>query len=130
MFSDTLEASRDHLETGNRVTVQVEANLEADQLKLLARGVTPVDDVVEMGQGPMGLRVFVDQTEAVSSVANLLERMKTESKTKGRAPVHLCLMAPDLPGEVEVILPDPFPVSPQIKGALKSLPGVSMVEEV
>ena len=130
MFSDTLEASRDHLETGNRITVQVEATLEADQLKLLARGVTPVDDVVEMGQGPMGLRVFVDQTEAVSSVANLLERMKTESKTKGRAPVHLCLMAPDLPGEVEVILPEPFPVSPQIKGALKSLPGVSMVEEV
>ena len=39
-------------------------------------------------------------------------------------------MAPDLPGEVEVILGDNFPVSPQIKGALRSLEGVMDVEEV
>jgi DNA polymerase-3 subunit alpha len=39
-------------------------------------------------------------------------------------------MAPDLPGEVDVLLGEDFPVSPQIKGALKSLGGVVMVEEV
>jgi DNA polymerase-3 subunit alpha len=130
MFSDTLEAARDHLETGSRITVQVEATLEAEQLKLLARGVTPVDDVVEAGGGPMGLRIFLDQTSAIATVAGLLERMKSEGATKGRAPVYLCLLDPDLPGEVEVALPEPFPVSPQIKGALKSLPGVAMVEEI
>jgi DNA polymerase-3 subunit alpha len=39
-------------------------------------------------------------------------------------------MAPDLPGEVDVLLGDDFPVNPQIKGALKSLSGVMTVEEL
>jgi len=49
---------------------------------------------------------------------------------KGRGPVQLCLLDADLPGEVEVLLGEDFPVNPQIKGALKSLEGVVMVEEV
>ena len=36
----------------------------------------------------------------------------------------------DLPGEVEMVMGEDFPVTPQIKGALKSLPGVVTVEEV
>jgi len=39
-------------------------------------------------------------------------------------------MHPDLPGEVDVFLGEDFPVNPQIKGALKSLDGVLMVEDV
>ena len=129
VFSDTLENAREHLETGARVTLSVEATMEADQLKLLARGVTPADDLVA-ASGQSGLRVFVEEPNAIPAVAGLLERMKGEAKVRGRGPVHLCLLAPDLPGEVEVALPEEFPVNPQIKGALKSLPGVALVEEV
>ena len=60
-------------------------------------------------------------------------RMKSatgESGIRGRGPVHLCLMAPDLPGEVEMLLGEDFPVTPQIKGALKAVGGVMTVEEV
>jgi DNA polymerase-3 subunit alpha len=42
-------------------------------------------------------------------------------------------MAPDFPegaAEVEALVGEGLPVSPQIKGALKSLPGVVTVEEV
>jgi DNA polymerase-3 subunit alpha len=51
---------------------------------------------------------------------------------KGARPgaVALCLIAPDLPGETEIPLPQDYPLTPQIKGALKSLPGVVAVEEV
>ena len=35
-----------------------------------------------------------------------------------------------LPGEVDVLLGETLPVNPQIKGALKSLSGVAMVEEL
>ena len=56
--------------------------------------------------------------------------MRGEAKMKGRGPVSLCLLSPDLPGEVDVLLGEDFPVNPQIKGALKSLDGVLMVEEV
>ena len=38
-------------------------------------------------------------------------------------------MNSDLPGEVEIDLGDDFPVSPQIKGALRSLGGVIEVED-
>jgi DNA polymerase-3 subunit alpha len=38
-------------------------------------------------------------------------------------------MDPGLPGEVELDLGGEFPVTPQIKGALRSLPGVLEVQE-
>jgi DNA polymerase-3 subunit alpha len=129
IFSDTLEASRDMLETGNNVVLTVEANMEADQLKLLARAVSPVDTVAA-DAGSMGIRVFVDQASAVTSVAALLEKATAEAKTHARGPVQLCLMAPDLPGEVEISLGERFHVNPQIKGAIKSLGGVVTVEDV
>lgn len=129
MFSDVLEATRQHLDTGSNIILQVEATLEADQLKLLARGVQPIDDAVS-GDGGKGLRVFLEGPDAIGTVAGLLDRARAEATAKTRGPVHFCLMAPDLPGEVDVLLGEDFPVSPQIKGALKSLGGVVMVEEV
>jgi len=129
MFSDTLEASRDHLETGSRVVLTVEATMEAEQLKLLARSVSPIDGAVADAVGA-GLKVFVDQPGAIPSVASVLERAKAEAKTRARGPITFRLLNPDLPGEVEIELDEEFPVNPQIKGAIKSLGGVVMVEEV
>ncbi|NNK66852.1 MAG: DNA polymerase III subunit alpha, partial [Rhodobacteraceae bacterium] len=43
VFSDTLEIARDHLEPGTNVVLTVEANMEAEQLKLLARSIVPID---------------------------------------------------------------------------------------
>ena len=43
IFSDTLEATRDELEIGANVVLSVEATVESDQLKLLARAVLPID---------------------------------------------------------------------------------------
>ncbi|MEM8554257.1 MAG: DNA polymerase III subunit alpha, partial [Pseudomonadota bacterium] len=59
VFSDVLEAHRDNLEPGSAVVLNVEAEAEADQLKLLCRSVLPVDDVVAKS-GPVGLKVFID----------------------------------------------------------------------
>ncbi|MBF9034617.1 DNA polymerase III subunit alpha [Rhodobacterales bacterium HKCCE2091] len=129
IFSETLEASRQHLETGSNVVIQVEATMEADQLKLLGRSVQPIDDSVA-SEIATGLRVFIEEQAGIAAVAGLLERTKAEAKMKGRGPVHLCLMAPDLPGEVDVLLGDDFPVNPQIRSALKSLSGVMTVEEM
>ena len=122
VFSDTLEASREFLEPGMNIVLGVEATYEAEQLKLLARSASPVDDMVA-DAGQSGLKVFLEEEEAVAAVAALLDRVKGESGRGGRGQVELCLTAPDLPGEVEMDLPGVWPVSPQIKSALKSLPG-------
>ncbi len=129
LFSDTLELAREHLDVGSKVVVTVEATMEADQLKLLGRAVTPIDAAVE-GAGSMGLRVFIDGAAAIAAVAEVLAGARTAARSAGRGPVQLCLMDPALPGEVEVDLGMEFPVTPQIKGAIRSLGGVLEVEEI
>ncbi|GKY89293.1 DNA polymerase III subunit alpha [Sinisalibacter aestuarii] len=129
VFSDTLEAARDHLETGQNVVITVEANMESEQLKLLARSVAPVDTIAAEAGG-MALKVFLERAEAVGHVAALLGRAADMAKGARPGTVALCLMDPTLPGETEVDLGAEFPLNPQIKGALKSLPGVMSVEEV
>ena len=129
LFSDTLEAARDHLNTGSQVVISCEATMEADVLKLLGRSVSPIDTAVA-DAGSSGLRVYLDNPEAVVSVATILENAMKDNVRGGRGPVYFCLMDPALPGEVEIDLGQNFPVNPQIKGALRSLNGVMEVEEV
>ena len=129
LFSDLLDSSRQFLEPGMNVVLTVEATSEAEQLRLLARSVAPIDDLVA-DAGAAGFRVFLDRAEAVATVASVLERARREAKPRARGPISLCLMAPDLPGEVEVALGEALPVTPQVRGALKSLAGVVTVEEL
>ena len=129
VFSDTLDACREHLETGANVVVTVEANMEAEQLKLLARSAAPVDTVVA-DAGGMALKVYLADAGAVTGVAALLASAAKQAKNARPGAVSLCLMDPGLPGEVDIDIGDAVPLNPQIKGALKSLPGVVSVDEV
>ena len=129
IFSDTLEKAQDHLVTGAKVIVTVEATLESDQLKLLGRSIAPIDTVVA-DVGGMGLKIFIDDIDAVSAVASVLEGAGKAAQNVGRGPVQFCLMDSSLPGEVEIDLGQDFPVTPQIKGAIKSLMGVMEVEDL
>ncbi|MEM6728746.1 MAG: DNA polymerase III subunit alpha, partial [Pseudomonadota bacterium] len=129
MFSDTLETAREHLEAGTKVVMQVEATLEADQLKLLGRSVMPIDTAVAE-VGAAGLKIFVDGGEALPSVASVFAGLTEKTAGGAKGDIRFCLLDPTLPGEVELELEGAFPVSPQVKSALKSLPGVLMVEEL
>ncbi len=128
MFSEPLEKYRDLLTAGANVVVAVEANMEGDQLKLLARSVQPVDGAVA-DAAAMGLRVYVNDAGAIGPVAAVLQRSGAEVDRRAKGPVNLLLMSPDLPGEVEMALGEGYNVNPQIRGALRSLSGVVMVEE-
>jgi DNA polymerase-3 subunit alpha len=125
VFSDTLEQARDFLEPGMNVVLTVEANLEGDTLKLLARAAQPIDSVAAEAGG-MNLRIHLDRPEAVGSVATLLG-----GKASGRNKAQIILTVPDDTGrEIDLTLPELYPVTPQIKGAIKAMQGVLMVEEV
>ncbi|MBQ2260696.1 MAG: DNA polymerase III subunit alpha [Loktanella sp.] len=128
MFSDTLELAREFLETGSQIVLQCEATFESDQLKLLGRSVSPIDSVVA-DAGSAGLRVFIDSPNAIDTIASILSNAARDGVRAARGPVYVCLMGGDLPGEVEIDLGEPFPVNPQIKGALRSLNGVIEVED-
>lgn len=103
--------------------------MESDQLKLLGRSVAPIDIAVA-DAGSTGLKVFVEEEAALPSVATILADAADKVQRAARGPIYLCLMDPRLPGEVEIDTGTEFPVTPEIKGALKSLPGVMAVEEV
>ncbi|MEM1363000.1 MAG: DNA polymerase III subunit alpha [Pseudomonadota bacterium] len=126
VFSDTLDAAREHLEPGTNVVLTVEAQMEADQLKLLCRSAQPVDQVAVAG-GASAIRVTVDSVEAFQPTAAVLA--EAEIDPRRGAPVTLRLSAPDL-GDADLELPQPYAITPAIKGAIKSLPGVVLVEDV
>ncbi|MDC0738110.1 DNA polymerase III subunit alpha [Cognatishimia sp. SS12] len=128
IFSETLEKSREHLETGSKVVVTVEATMEADQLKLLAKSIGPIDAVVA-DAGSAGLRIFIEKPEALSTIANVLNDARADIKTGPRGPVVFNLMNPELPGEVEIDTGQEYPINPQIKGALRSLDGIMDIQD-
>ncbi|MFX0543735.1 DNA polymerase III subunit alpha [Roseovarius sp. S4756] len=129
MFSETLEKSREHIETGAQVVITAEATMEAEQLKLLARSVAPIDGVVA-DAGSLGLMIFVEEPGAVASVARVLDGAAQAAKAARPGPIRFCLMADGLPGEVELSAGRDYPVTPQIKGAIKSLDGVMDVQDL
>ena len=129
IFSDTLEKCREYLETGSKVVVTVKAEMESDQLKLLAQSMTPVDTIVA-DAGNAGLKIFLDDASAVGPVANILQGAKESMPKAPKGPIVFCLTNMELPGEVEIEAGAGFPVNPQIKSALKSVEGVMAVQEV
>tara|TARA_R110000868_G_scaffold237132_4_gene491475 strand:- start:240049 stop:243660 length:3612 start_codon:yes stop_codon:yes gene_type:complete len=131
IFSDTLEASRDFLINGSKVVLTVEATLESDQLKLLARGIVPMDGVVA-DAGAIGLKIYMNETREIRAVHDVLLRASETIRGVRKGPIQFCLVNSSLPGggEVDVKINDGFPVTPEIKGAIKSLPGVLSVEEI
>jgi DNA polymerase III subunit alpha len=126
VFSDTLEAARDMLEPGMNVVLTVEATLEGDTLKLLARAAQPIDQVAADAGGST-LRIYLDRAEAAASVAALFARLDG-GRAKGQ--IILCVPDPATGREIDLALPNPYPITPQIKGAIKAVQGVVTVEEM
>jgi DNA polymerase III subunit alpha len=124
VFSDTLEAARDILEAGRNVVLTVEANLEGETLKLLARAAQPVDSVANAAEAA-DLRIHINRPEAATSLASLLGKLDGPARAK----IFLCVQGDD-GREVDIELPKPYPITPQIKGAMKAIGGVVLVEEV
>ncbi|QCO57424.1 DNA polymerase III subunit alpha (plasmid) [Pseudorhodobacter turbinis] len=128
VFSDTLEAARDVLEPGMNVVLTVEATLEGETLKLLARGAQPIDQVAAEAGGN-AIRIHIDKAEAASAVAALLARVAKDGG-RNKSPVTICVPDSATGQEIDLELPAEYPISPQIKGALKAVGGVVMVEEI
>jgi DNA polymerase-3 subunit alpha len=129
VFSDTLEAARDHLDAGSKVVLTVEATAEAEQLKLLARAIQPIDGVVA-DAGGAGLRIFIETEAAILSVKTLLDRMAAEAKTRAKGPITFCVADRDTGAEYDLDIGQDYPVNPQIKGAIKAMSGVALVEDI
>jgi DNA polymerase-3 subunit alpha len=63
----------------------------------------------------------------MASVARVLEGAAGAARP---GPIRFCLIGDGLPGEVELSAGRDYPVTPQIKGAIKSLDGVMDVQDI
>ena len=129
LFPDDADAVRNVFDKSTQVVMTLEAKFNEGQFDPLGRSVAPIDTIVA-DAGGSGLRIMIEDPNAVTSVASLLEQAGSAATTAGKGPILLRLFNPTLPGEVDIDTGAEFPVSPQIKGAIKSLDGVLDVEEI
>ena len=130
MFSDTLDASRHLLETGMNIVLTVEAKLEADTLKLLARGAQDIDAFVA-DAGAAGLRVRLENVVALPALSEIIAHNSPEGVSrKVLGSLAFSVPDPDTGGEIEFDIGQPIPVTPNVKAMLRAVEGVLAVEEV
>ncbi|MHA1527524.1 MAG: DNA polymerase III subunit alpha [Alphaproteobacteria bacterium] len=128
-FSDVLAAAGDLLESGRNLVLRVETDPGDDASRLMLRAVQPVEEVIA-GAAAAGLSVFVEDAAAMASIRSRLgQGAGPAGARRGEGPVHLVIALPETGQEVEIALPGNYPVGPEIKGALKAVPGVAAVEE-
>jgi DNA polymerase-3 subunit alpha len=122
LFSEVLGRSRSLLTIGNTVLVTADLRIEAETLRITAQDLAPLDEAASGATA--GMRVWLERTEAVPHIRDLLAR---EGKGKGRV-----ILIPRVEGEqsVEIALPGGYSVSPRLAQAMKVLPGVARVEDV
>ena len=122
MFSEVLGQSRQLLDGGQPLLVTVDVRAEEETLRLTGQRVEALDGVV--AHAAAGLKVFLGEPDALSPLRGLMQR---ESGGRGRVSV----VVPVPPArEVEILLPGGFKISPKVRAAVKSLPGILDVHDL
>ncbi len=122
MFSEVLSQVRPLLDGGQPLLVHVDVRAEEETLRLTAQRAESLDGVV--AHAAAGLKVFLGEGDALPPLRGLMQR---ESGGRGRVTV----VVPVPPArEVEVLLPGGFKISPRVRAAVKSLPGILDVHDV
>jgi DNA polymerase-3 subunit alpha len=120
VFSEVLIAARPLLEAGKSVLLSVSADWIDEELKLRALSVSDLEKAAaEAGEG---LRIYLEDTRPLNAIAGQL-------KNGGKGLVTFVVGGSD-GQEVEIKLKDRHQITPALRSAIKSLPGVAAVESV
>jgi DNA polymerase-3 subunit alpha len=122
LFSEVLGRCRDLLSEGTALLVTADVKMDNESLRITAQEIANLDQAA-MNAGA-GLRVWLDRTDALPPIRALLER-----EGKGRGKVTL-VPKMGVDRTLDIILPGQFNVSPRLGQAMKTIPGVELVEEV
>jgi DNA polymerase-3 subunit alpha len=120
VFSEVLLASRPLLEPGKAVLLSVSADFIDDELKLRALSVADLDKAA--ADASEGLRIYLDDIRPLNAIAGQL-------RNGGKGLVTFVVAGHD-GEEIDIQLKDRQQITPALKAAIKSLPGVAAVESV
>ncbi len=122
-------AARAVFEQTDKVVVTLEGRFNDGQFDPTIRAVAPMESVVA-DAGSSGLQIFLKDSVAVPSIANVLTGARQSGQRLGTGPIRLTVMTGANPAEVDIDLIEKYPVSPQIRGAIRALDGVVDVVEL
>ncbi|MCF8466963.1 MAG: DNA polymerase III subunit alpha [Sneathiella sp.] len=123
MFAETLDRYRDLLVVGQSLVLRVTGNLDSDQPRLTVQSLQRLESLAASITD--GVRIFVDDDRPVPQIAEIL---KAGGRGRGRAALILNLEGEAK--EVEIDLSDKVNIPPDVRQALKSVPGVIAVHDI
>ncbi|MFB9222612.1 DNA polymerase III subunit alpha [Paracoccus cavernae] len=123
VFSDTLDKHRQDLEPGANVVLQVQVEPSGDQVKLLARGVQPMESAIA-DAGADRLAVTIADFHPVPEIAAALSRILAEFKAPPRARGPISLRFRDGDALVDVEIAKDAPLTTPARQLLRAIPGV------
>ncbi len=121
VFSEALSSARGFLEAGKSVLMKVLGDWTDEELKLRAISIEDLD--VAATQAGEGLKVYLSDPAPIPAIA-------AQMKKPGKGLITLVVPGEGTGQEVEIALPKRQEVTPALKNALQSLPGVTVVESV
>jgi len=123
MFSESLDLYRDILTVGQSLVVKVTGNLDNEQPRLTVQSMQRLETLA--ANITDGVRIFVDDDKPLKQVASILKE-----GGRGRGRVALVLNMESEAKEVEVDLSSTCNISPEVRQALKFVPGVVDVHDI
>ncbi len=123
LFSDLLARSRDFLDGSAPLLVTLEARGDGEDMRLTAQDIEPLDAAV--AQAGVGLKIFLTDERPLDSLKTTLA---LDQRGRGRVSLVLDLAgrAPAERDEVEIELKDHYRLGPEIRQAIKAIPGLDV----
>ncbi|OUI96964.1 DNA polymerase III subunit alpha [Acetobacter indonesiensis] len=122
LFSEVLSRVRESLVAGTAVLVKADLKLEGEALRITATDVMELEQAAAQGQSE--LRVWVEQEAVLAQLSQLL------NEQRGGAGRVVLMPGLDETSDVEVRLKGGYRVTPMLSQKLKTLEGISRVEQV
>ncbi len=119
VFSEVLAASRDLLQPGSAVVLDVEAEADGEVIKVRTQRITSLERAAEARHS--GIKIYLEETRALGSVAEQL------GAKGGQGELRLVLRLDDPAREVEFVLPQGIDATPKQRSALELVEGVAAV---
>lgn len=122
LFSEVLSRVRESLVAGTAVLVKADLKLDGEALRITATDVMELEQAAAQGQSE--LRVWVEQEAVLAQLSQLL------NEQRGGAGRVVLMPGLDETSDVEVRLKGGYRVTPMLSQKLKTLEGISRVEQV
>jgi DNA polymerase III subunit alpha len=119
VFSEALAVSRDLLQPGSAVLLDVEAEADGETVKVRAQRISSLEAAADARH--RGIKIYLEGTRALDSIAEQV------GDRGGQGELRLVLRLDDAGREVEFVLPQGIDATPKQRSALKLVDGVAAV---